>query len=311
MTTNNDEFLPFPRVLRIEPASQCNLSCSHCPTGTVEMTRSVMTEEIFERVLEEIEYHKNAIKVIVFYHGGEPLLNRNFYDMVAKVKKINSSFFVKTVSNGMALTLSHAKEILNSGLDVIEFSLDGESSEESQYIREQSNTAKIVKNIQALIDLKTQFNASIPEIYIATTQFLRDKTLIDIPEEAPVPRWLEETFNGKVSGFKSTFALQWPHMGDSGKYDFLTVNGQDSNECDHIINTLTIRSDGIVVPCCYDLTSKLEMGNIMKQSLNDIWNGRKYQILRHSIDNKKYISICAKCAVVRPPTYLIPKWTQV
>jgi radical SAM protein with 4Fe4S-binding SPASM domain len=311
MTTNNDEFLPFPRVLRIEPASQCNLSCSHCPTGTVEMTRSVMTEEIFERVLEEIEYHKNAIKVIVFYHGGEPLLNRNFYDMVAKVKKINSSFFVKTVSNGMALTLSHAKEILNSGLDVIEFSLDGESSEESQHIREQSNTAKIVKNIQALIDLKTKFNASIPEIYIATTQFLRDKTQIDIPEEAPVPRWLEETFNGKVSGFKSTFALQWPHMGDSGKYDFLTVNGQDSNECDHVINTLTIRSDGIVVPCCYDLTSKLEMGSIMKQSLNDIWNGRKYELLRHSIDNKKYVSICAKCAVVRPPTYLIPKWTQV
>jgi sulfatase maturation enzyme AslB (radical SAM superfamily) len=154
MTTVKDKFLSFPRVLRVEPASQCNLSCSHCPTGTVEMSRSVMTEEVFERVLEEIEHYKNDIKVIVFYHGGEPLLNRNFYSMVAKVKEINNSFFVKPVSNGMALTLNHAKQIINSGLDMIEFSLDGESSKESQHVREQSNTGKIVKNIQTLIDLK-------------------------------------------------------------------------------------------------------------------------------------------------------------
>jgi radical SAM protein with 4Fe4S-binding SPASM domain len=91
---------------------------------------------------------------------------------------------------------------------------------------------------------------------------------------------------------------------------FLRVDGEDSNNCDHVINTLTIRADGSVVPCCYDLTSKLEMGNIMNQKLIDIWNGKKYQILRRSIESKKFISICANCAAVKPPIYLIPKWTQ-
>lgn len=310
MTISNVELLPFPRVLRIEPASQCNLACSHCPTGTVEMARSVMTEQVFEKVLEEIERHKAFIKVIVLYHGGEPLLNRNFYNMVAQIKVINDSFFVKTVSNGMALTLGHAKQIISSGLDMIEFSLDGESPDESQHVREKSNTQRIVKNIKGLIELKAIAGAIKPDIYIATTQFLRDKDQVNVLGEPPVPAWLEQMFEG-VSGFKSTYALQWPHMGDSGKFDFLTVGGYDSNECDHVINTLTIRADGSVVPCCYDLTSKLVMGNILDQSLTDIWNGRKYQILRRSIASKKYISICATCAVVRPATYLIPKWKTV
>lgn len=34
------------------------------------------------------------------------------------------------------------------------------------------------------------------------------------------------------------------------------------------MNTLTIRYNGDVIPCCYDLTSKLVMGNIQGQRLN-------------------------------------------
>ena len=310
MTTTNNDLLPFPKVLRVEPASQCNLSCSHCPTGTVDMARSVMSQAVFERVLEKIEKHKNSIKVVVLYHGGEPLLNRNFYNMVKAIKKINESIFIKTVSNGVALTLEHSKQIIDSMLDLIEFSLDGESSSESQFVREKSNTEKIVKNIEGLINLKKTSRRTAPEIYISTTQFLRNKNPKNILNEPPVPIWLEKIFSNKVAGFKATYALKWPHMGDTGKYDFYEVSGADSDSCDHVINTMTIRADGTVVPCCYDLTSKLNMGNIMERSLTDIWENVKYNALRKSIESKKYYSICANCAVVRPPTYLIPKWTQ-
>ena len=40
--------MSLPKVLRIEPASQCNLACSHCPTGTIEMARGIMTDQVFE-----------------------------------------------------------------------------------------------------------------------------------------------------------------------------------------------------------------------------------------------------------------------
>ena len=65
----------LPRVLRIEPASQCNLSCIHCPTGTIDMNRGVMEKEVMHAVLDSIEVSRSSVKVVVFYHGGEPLLN--------------------------------------------------------------------------------------------------------------------------------------------------------------------------------------------------------------------------------------------
>jgi hypothetical protein len=53
------------------------------------------------------------------------------------------------------------------------------------------------------------------------------------------------------------------------------------------------------------------MGNILEGSLADIWNGQKYSLLRKSVRSKNYISICATCAVVRAPVYLVPKWQVV
>ena len=270
-----------------------------------------MGEIVFEKVLSEIYLHKASIKVIVLYHGGEPLLNRNFYSMVARIKDINNSIYIKTVSNGMALTKKHAEDILNCGIDSIEFSLDGESPEESQLVRVRSNTPRIIKNIKELIMLKKMRNAVKPEIYISTTQFLRDKNLTESPGDPDVPVWLKQEFEDHVD-YKTTYGLKWPHMGNSGKFDFLKpVITPDSDECDHIINTLTVRADGSVVPCCFDLTSKLVMGDILEESLTDIWNGQKYSMLRESIKLKQYISICNTCAIVRPKVYLIPKWNAV
>lgn len=303
--------IPFPRVLRIEPASQCNLSCAHCPTGTIEMARDVMSDQLFELIINEVKIHKDEIKVIVLYHGGEPLLNKNFANMVRTLKQINPLFFIKTVSNGMALTASRSQELLDCGLDSIEFSLDGSSAEESQYIRRKSDTQKIITNIKQLIKLKCEQNKSFPEIYIATTQFYSDAK-ISGSEKLSEPLWLKKTFLNDDVDFKVALAMKWPHMGDSGLFDFIQIEDTNNNckKCTHVIDTMTIRSDGTVVACCFDLTNELVMGSIKENSLNQIWNNSAYKTLRSSLNNREFISICSHCLVVNSPIYLVPKWEE-
>ena len=165
MTISNTALIPCPRVLRVEPASLCNLACSHCPTGPVDMDRCVMEGRVFDRVLSEVAKNKDFIKVIVLYHGGEPLLNRIFFKMVSQIKDIDNNIFIKTVSNGMALTKKYAADILSSGIDLIEFSLDGESLAKSEYVRIKSNTQRIVKSIKVLTSLKQKQNKTKPDIY--------------------------------------------------------------------------------------------------------------------------------------------------
>ena len=296
----------IPKVLRIEPASSCNLSCSHCPTGTVKMTRGIMSNTVFQRILQELKKNLNSIKVIVLYHGGEPLLNKNFFENALVIRKLSEKLYIRTVSNGMVLNNNNNK-LINCGLDEILISLDGSSQLENDEVRVKSNSSKIIGNIQNLISLKKKYNSNL-KISIVTTQFLRSKNEVNDRTKhlQKVPEWIKKSFGEEVS-YESHVAMKWPDMNVGDQYEEVLATGEDKNYCDHVINTMTIRHNGDVVPCCYDLTTKLKMGNIMDDSISNIFNGTDYLNLRKSITNKDYFSICANCNTVRLNMYLIKK----
>jgi len=274
------------------------------------MNRGVMSESIFDLVLEQLKENIDSIEIVVLYHGGEPLLNSRFYDMVEKIKSIKRSIFIKSVTNGMALNKKNAIRLIESGIDAIEISLDGSSAAESMTIRKNSITEKIIYNIKQLISLRSKMESSTPKISLATTQFMKSKDVFFPLQPATPPKWLIDEFGDSLD-FKATYGVRWPDM-NVFEYDLVTSPLEvNSKSCDHVINTITIRSDGDVVPCCYDLTSKLVMGNIERQSLRAIWEGDKYRRLRDSLVKGNLYSICRTCAVVTPPVYLIPKLKTV
>ena len=299
----------LPKVLRIEPASKCNLGCVHCPTGTIEMTRGVMSLEVFDKIILEIKKNIKHIKVVVLYHGGEPFLNKNFFYMLSEIKKINKNIYVKTVSNGTVLNNKIIKKIVDSELDLIEFSLDGESAEDSERIRRKSKTENILKNVKELLNQKKKLIKKTPKVNICSTQFFKNENSVKDNISPETAEWIKNNFKDEDVEFKSFFAMQWPSMSKEIN-DFKKVTVEDvidKNNCDHLEETLTIRSDGDIVPCCYDLTTKLKMGNILDNDLKEIWNNSYYNNLRNSIESKKFISICKNCNVVRAPVYLVPK----
>ena len=239
------------------------------------MNRGLMDYQVFEKIIKEIKNYKNYVKVIVLYHGGEPLLNKEIFNMIKELKEIKNDLFIKTVSNGMALNEKNSDKILDSNLDLIEFSLDGNSAEESEEIRIGSNTDKdFIKHILSF--KKKRFKKSKLKVEITTTQFFDPK---QPKKKATAPEWLKKVFKNFDVGFKPTFAYLWPHIDLKNKYTILHNDNGEKNYCDHIINTISIRANGDVVACCYDLTSKLVTGNIYENSIKNIWDGQKYSIL--------------------------------
>jgi len=299
----------FPRVVRIEPAGACNLKCSHCPTGTVDMTRGVMQPETFSLVMETIRAHAGSVHVVVLYHGGEPLLNKRFGEMVKEVKGAGIPF-VKAVSNGMLLTEATLAGLVTGGLDSIEFSLDGESPEQNNFIRRECDYDTVVRNIKRLMDEKRARGSVTPKVFIASTQFV-EKATFRAGQEPAAPGYLLREFSGEyageIAGFKCTYAVRWPHMEVLGDvYDLFEdpFDTETRNTCDHVENTVTVRWNGDVVACCYDLTSRYVLGNVHREGLATIWNSRKYLALRRSIEERKFIPMCANCSVVTPNVYL-------
>jgi len=297
----------FPEVIRIEPSATCNLACIHCPTGTyANPVKGNMSKELFLKIKNEIMNHN--IRVVVLYMGGEPFINKDFFFMVSELKKIKIPF-LKTVSNGMLLTNDIIKNIIESDLDSIEFSLDGMSSKTNDFIRQNSDHTKVIKHIKKLLDLKLLSKSNI-KIFISSTQF---KYLDNDILKSEKPTWLENEFRKYldlgVLNINYVDAIEWSDMKLDRNIFNSIVDESDkvSNHCDHVKSTMTIRYNGDIVPCCYDLTSQLILGNINFSNLQDIWNNNKYLQLRKSIHEQKFYSICSTCSVVNKSKFLVLK----
>lgn len=160
--------IALPRVIRIEPSASCNLSCIHCPTGLGMGPCGIMSMETFNRALSIIEPIKESVSVVVMYHGGEPLINPNFEQMVLAVKSIGVKY-VKTVTNGMLLNKRRAESLMASGIDAIEISLDGVTIEENGRLRRGADFSIISENIEFLCKLKREEMSNL-EIIISSVQ---------------------------------------------------------------------------------------------------------------------------------------------
>lgn len=299
---------PFPEVVRIEPASACNLRCTHCPTGVFDMARTVMKPDVFERVLDQLKAHIPKLRVAVLYHGGEPFLNKRFLEMVNRVKALGIPH-VKTVSNGMLVHAKDYESIVHSGLDSIEFSIDADSPEANDAIRRRAKFDHVRDTIIGLVETNRRLGGNL-EVCVSTTQF---QTLEDyVPgRDAPVPAYLEAALESVRSDivFKTTWAMHWPAEISFDGYDLLhEVPDPDAKPyCSLLSETLNIRADGSVVPCCFDLTSRCVVGNVMDESLDQIWNGETFEKFRADFAEKVFHPLCANCAYVTGNKFLIRK----
>lgn len=271
------------------------------------MPRGLMSKDTFNLVLAELKANVDLVRVVVLYHGGEPLLNKNFFWMCEAVRGVSPTLKLKTVTNGMALNERVVSKLVSCGLDSIEISLDGSSAGESEAIRSGSSTRQIIDGVKCLLNSRDGHSPNLA-VVISTTQFVKFQSRDQVFEDLipTVPSWLIDEFGSRVD-YNPTFGMKWPANFDYKDFDVIYGDGVDKNFCDHVNSTLTIRADGKVVACCYDLTSELVMGDISHNSIVDIFNGSKYAELRKSIANRDYNSFCRECNVVRPPAYLVRK----
>jgi len=57
---------------------------------------------------------------------------------------------------------------------------------------------------------------------------------------------------------------------------------------------IRINPDGQVLPCCYSEYPEV-MGNVLEQSLEEIWNGKAYRRLRKQIFTRRFNKVCRNC----------------
>jgi radical SAM protein with 4Fe4S-binding SPASM domain len=81
--------------------------------------------------------------------------------------------------------------------------------------------------------------------------------------------------------------FEWPDMNNSVEKDGF---------CYALKTHIGILSDGTVVPCCLDASGVIELGNIFKESIEDILNKQLTKDIIEGFRNNKAVHpLCRKC----------------
>lgn len=161
----------------IEPTNQCNLDCLTCMRNVWDEPLGMMSEAVFERVLEGVEQFSPP--PTVFFGGfGEPLVHPKIVDMVRQAKELGSR--VELITNGILLSEATARGLIEAGLDVLWVSLDGATPESYADVRLGAALPTVIKNLELLYFLRRPGLFSKPDVGIAFVAMKRN--IADLPE---------------------------------------------------------------------------------------------------------------------------------
>ncbi len=107
---------PSLRYLQLHITEKCNLNCAHCYLGV--KSHHDMRLSTIARVLEEFSHY--GFKVLIT--GGEPLLHKNFWEVLKLAKGLHLR--VEVLTNGTLITPDVAHG-LSRYADQVQISLDG------------------------------------------------------------------------------------------------------------------------------------------------------------------------------------------
>ena len=305
----------YPIVYDIETTNICNMNCVMCP-GPTKMTRPRVTlpMDLFEKAITQIhpfsdkelqQWKKFAEKyygvkdngmsenhfflyiipkVLVLHGYGEPLLDKHIIERGNRCTELDiPSYFSCNPWNLKSVDVG--RQLFDAGLDYIKFHAESADDLSIRQIRgKQANFTDSFKKIKQLLDIKkdndykttiviTMLNLNRPDQY---EDFEKLKNKFDgldvyVYLKSQDQLWYDET--------EATMkAIHW------------------LEPCQFPWSTISIKSNGECCECSEDYNNEIILGDINKQSLVEIWNGKAYEEFRWDhINMDKKIKCTQEC----------------
>ncbi len=312
-------FLDDPLLkVYVEITNACNLSCKMCFRKYWNEKIGYMDEKMFFKLIDEIK-NIETVKTVHFGGIGEPLVHPEFLKFLNIIE--NKEIMVST--NGTLMNEKISEQLIKKGVKKVTISFDSPSEEIFLKIRGVSKNV-VYNNLKKLSELKKKYNSDYPEVEIEFLAMKSNiKTLPSIPDVADqmgVSKIL-------VSNLIPLDASQTEEILYDGSLDRSIIDEflkkaftyrmevkmaefelKTERICDFMERQSTVISwNGDVVPCYRFLHSYTEyifgrkkdvhffsFGNIMENSLLNIWKDMQYRKFRWIVKSAIYPS-CIDC----------------
>jgi len=271
---------------------------------------------------EKISQHFYDTSLIYLSGWGEPLLNKEIFEMVKLAKDSGSA--VGFTTNGMLLTSETCKKLIELDLDILGISIAGATKKTHEEIRVGSNFDRLIKNIEILKAVKVSYGTGKPKIMLF---FLMTKqNIIELPFMLMLAK---ELGADELVATNLSYAAT-PLHDEIKAFSHKTVNKsivekiqeaerkakehnvafrsfplvmREALVCEeNPLNNVYVSCDGYVSPCVYlnlpieriprifcgdnHTMQRKHFGNINQNGLLEIWEKEDYQLFREKYKSR-------------------------
>lgn len=276
--------IEVPFSLQIEPTNYCNVRCLSCPRDRMTRPKGYMSLGVFTKIIDQAA--ALDIRRIELYLHGEPLLHPEIISMITYIK--SKDIYFNLTTNGMLLGKEMSLAILQSSVnngDCITISILGNSREVHERVMAGINHETVLRNISGFLELRNKSKVNGP---VVQTVFY------ELPENLQEAR---------------EYMYQWRNRVDHAMYSTHTsrsftqykLNNQElplrKRICTQVFNRMIVYWNGDVTMCCHDVDGDYVVGNLVNQSIRDVWNCKKMLHLRELSKERRFeeIFLCKRC----------------
>ncbi len=278
----------FPPIVIVAVTNVCDMACIHCAHPVIKRDpgyhATFMKPAIHSRIVEQTAPFKDQLWVFRYAADGESLLNPHFLDMLEETVGAGIGP-VDLTTNAMSLTEDKMRRLLQAPIDVIDVSLDAYSKGAYEKIRKRGKFDVVTANLRRLVELRDELGSPTKIM----TSIIRQKEALDEVEQfqAYWGRYVDEvlvrglnTDLGIVNASETYFdekLVRWP--------------------CPQFWKRVTVNQHGDVRFCVEDWRNQGIVGNVMEQTIQEMWKSPLYARFRdlHATGRWGEMKMCEHC----------------
>lgn len=279
------------RYVEVETNTYCNQACCFCPVAEKPRAPQSMPLEFFERIIEQLSDYKQTLLIVSLFRYNEPTVEKHLVDLVKIIRSYGLPPAMNT--NATGLTPARTDQLIEAGglrfMSVNLSTLDPELYREE---RGRDQLGMVMRNLD----------------------YVKDKPLADRMDLAVLGRGDEQHKRNYASILQhfagSRFNVQSFEVMDRAGH--LPEGQKPSRRHTHLcgcmqtgsrpLQWLHITPAGKCVLCCEDYDEEHVVGDLHKQSVNEVLASPGFAQLRRWVYGHEEAPddfICRKCIFAR------------
>jgi radical SAM protein with 4Fe4S-binding SPASM domain len=276
-----------PSAAAIEITNACNLRCTMCNLIRMERAPRLMQYRVFKVAVDKCR--EAGIRSLRLHSYGETLLHPQLGRMIRYA--VDSGLEVWISTNGQLLDETRGREILEAGVSYVRYSVEGATAATYEKVRARGSWDTLICNMKRFRELRDELR---PATRIGLNTVLMKETLEDVHSIVPV-------FAGYVDEIAiNPLEMLGTHGEELSRPSLLEtdLDHRSRTPCRLPWELLNITVDGKVSLCCADVEASHIIGDVLNQSVTEIWTGPEIADVRRKHRARRFdeVALCRRCS---------------